>query len=137
MNRMHGDHLCDNCRQPSEQKWLYICSQDTDLDTQAAIIESSKVAKILTSRDVAEADLHHLNVSASIISQWQNGTYSASEIELVKNQKRRVTQTIGTTSTVRCTPNHSSYSPAKKVVPHTTVPKSSNSTSTLISQDNH
>lgn len=127
MDRVRGDYLCDNCHQPSSQKWLYICTQDFELQLHDAMLASERAARAIVSDNKVEVEMLLLNMSTSIISQWRKGTYSPEQIEILKEQKRHVAQAIDTTNIVRCAPNYSSYIAARKLIPSYATPDSTNS----------
>ncbi|GAB7345596.1 hypothetical protein MBLNU457_3896t1 [Dothideomycetes sp. NU457] len=90
MDRMRSRLRCDICDQPSWMGWLYVCSQD---ETIKAPINTKNLQQPLD--DLAE--LHYLRFSPSVISQYQAGGYTTAQMDIMKEQKRKVQSTIADT----------------------------------------
>lgn len=90
MNRMRCRLRCDICDQRSWMGWLYVCSQD---ETNKAALTTHELQKSLD--EVSE--LHDLGFSPSIISQYQAGGYTTAQMDIMKQQKRKVQETIADT----------------------------------------
>lgn len=90
MDRKRCRLRCDICDQPSWMGWLYVCSQDETNKASVNINNSRKAVDELS-------ELHDLRFSPSVISQYQAGGYTTAQMDIMKEQRRKVQNTIADT----------------------------------------
>ena len=91
MDRLRCRLRCDICNQPSWMGWLYVCSQD---ESNKALITSNRPQQ---QQNDQHSELHALRFSRSVITQYQSGVYTEAQMQIIKEQKQKVQDTIAAT----------------------------------------
>ncbi|PNS19228.1 hypothetical protein CAC42_2405 [Sphaceloma murrayae] len=89
MNRIYGQHTCDQCGRPSQFGWIYQCTQDVEHNAQVSADDHLFMS--LAPRDWNDKiEMAALGISHSVMSQYDAGLYTPAQIKKIKDQKRHL-----------------------------------------------
>lgn len=103
MNRLHGEHTCQQCGKVPSLGWVYHCQQDnlapirnTALSTEVLPLVPDHENYFEVQAEIARS----IGMSASVVRQMRAGEYSYEQIEILLAQRRHVKEVIRQAETV-------------------------------------